>query len=380
MNLTQALQSLQQLLQSNDFPGLASLAAQVTKTHPQNAAALRYLGIANLFNGKGGDRYLLRAALLNDDEAPLWLGVLSEFSGHPKGSLLPADIVQQVDLVKMRFSAHMNFPAEVHIETHAICNAKCTFCPYPTMERQGDKMPDALIDKIIEDLKAIPRSQPFLIAPFKVNDPFLDKRIFAVCEKLNRQLPNASLRLFTNGSPLTANMVEKIASIGNVAHLWVSLNESEKTAYETLMQLPFEKTLAKLDQLHQRALADFPHPVVVSRVADGSAADDKFLDFVATRYPRFQCLLVGRSDWAGQVATGMKKRVPPLGCSRWYEVSIMASGKVALCCMDGEGKHVIGDVNHQSVLEIYNSPGYRKLRQYTFSRLAAAAPCDTCVN
>jgi len=77
MNLTQALQSLQQLLQSNDFPGLASLAAQVTKTHPQNAAALRYLGIANLFNGKGGDRYLLRAALLNDDEAPLWLGVLA---------------------------------------------------------------------------------------------------------------------------------------------------------------------------------------------------------------------------------------------------------------------------------------------------------------
>jgi len=57
----------------------------------------------------------------------------------------------------------------------------------------------------------------------------------------------------------------------------------------------------------------------------------------------------------------------------------MASGKVALCCMDGEGKHVIGDVRTQSVLEIYNSPGYRKMRQFTFSRKAAAAPCDTCV-
>ena len=64
---------------------------------------------------------------------------------------------------------------------------------------------------------------------------------------------------------------------------------------------------------------------------------------------------------------------------RWYELSIMASGKVALCCMDGEGKHVIGDVRTQSVLEVYNSPGYRKMRQFTFSRKAAAAPCDTCV-
>ena len=54
-------------------------------------------------------------------------------------------------------------------------------------------------------------------------------------------------------------------------------------------------------------------------------------------------------------------------------------GKVALCCMDGEGKHVIGDVNTQTVLEIYNAPAYRKMRQFTFSRKAAAAPCDTCI-
>jgi hypothetical protein len=46
--------------------------------------------------------------------------------------------------------------------------------------------------------------------------------------------------------------------------------------------------------------------------------------------------------------------------------------------MDGEGKHVIGDVSKQSVLEIYNNLEYRKLRQFTFSRLAAASPCDTC--
>ena len=80
-----------------------------------------------------------------------------------------------------------------------------------------------------------------------------------------------------------------------------------------------------------------------------------------------------------RLRTRSERRVPGTGCFRWYELSIMASGKVALCCMDGEGKHVIGDVRTQSVLEIYNSPGYRKMRQFTFSRKAAAAPCDTCV-
>ena len=247
------------------------------------------------------------------------------------------------------------------------------------MERKGDKMSNELIDKVINDLKEIPKELPFTISPFKVSDPFLDKRIFSVCEKINRELPNAKLRLFTNGSPLTEKIVDKIADIKNVLHLWISLNEYEKEAYEKTMQLPFEKTIEKLNALYRRVESGYSHKVVVSRVCDNSAEDMKFKEFLTKQYPLFECMLIGRSDWAGQIDIDSSKAVPPTGCSRWFEINIMASGKVALCCMDGEGKHVIGDVNQQSVLEIYNSPDYKKMRQFTFSRLAAAAPCDVCI-
>ena len=106
-------------------------------------------------------------------------------------------------------------------------------------------MSDELIDKIITDLKKIPADVPFFIAPFKVNEPFLDKRIFSVCAKINEHLPNAQLRLFSNGSPLTKENLEKVSAIGKVAHLWISLNEIEARAYENLMQLPLDRTLAK---------------------------------------------------------------------------------------------------------------------------------------
>jgi radical SAM protein with 4Fe4S-binding SPASM domain len=111
---------------------------------------------------------------------------------------------------------------------------------------------------------------------------------------------------------------------------------------------------------------------------DGTERDQAFKTFVQQRYPLFNLFMIGAGNWTGQVDVATERRVPPAGCFRWYELSIMASGKVALCCMDGEGKHVIGDVNAQSVLEIYNDPGYKKMRQFTFSRKAAAAPCDTC--
>ena len=67
----------------------------------------------------------------------------------------------QVDA--MRKSPYLDFPAHVHLETNALCNAACNFCPYPTLERKGTKMPDALIAKIIEDLRDIPHDAAFSI-------------------------------------------------------------------------------------------------------------------------------------------------------------------------------------------------------------------------
>jgi hypothetical protein len=43
---------------------------------------LRYWGIGELALRRGGVDKLLQAALLEDVEAPLWLGVLQEFSSY----------------------------------------------------------------------------------------------------------------------------------------------------------------------------------------------------------------------------------------------------------------------------------------------------------
>jgi hypothetical protein len=367
------------LFKKQDYITLANIATQVTQQRPQVASAWRYVGITTTLNGGNGKQNLQQAAILGDIEANDWLNTLSEFEYYSSEIAEPQYILQQVEFMRFRRSAYMNFPIEVTIETQAICNAACTFCTYPTMERKGDKMSDELIDKIIQDLKLIPKELPFTISPFKVSDPLLDKRIFSICEKINHELPNAKLRLFTNGSPLTEKIIDKIAEIKNVIHLWVSLNEYQKEAYEHTMSLPFDKTIEKLNLLHQRVQMGYAHPVVISRVCDNTIEDNHFKTFVETNYPLFGVFLIGRSDWAGQVIIDSDKEVPPIACGRWYELSIMASGKVALCCMDGEGKHVVGDVNEQSVLDVYNSHDYKKMRQFSFSRLSTAAPCDTCI-
>jgi hypothetical protein len=382
MNVTNGHDSLQlpKLFAARNWPLLAQTAANLAAQQPDNGEAFRYWGIGGFMQApvQAHVDKLLRASQLNDQEANLWLGVLQEFSTRRHGRIGTEDILAQVDIARFRRTPYVDYPSEVHIETLALCNAACTFCPYPTMDRKGDRMSDELIDKIIADLKKIPADVPFFIAPFKVNEPFLDKRIFSVCAKINEQLPNATIRLFSNGSPLTKENLEKVSAVDKVAHLWISLNEVEAIAYEKLMNLPLARTLANLDVLHEMVVGGrFSHPVTVSRVIDGTSRDREFVSFIKQRYPRFNPFLISANNWSGQVELEGRP-VPPTGCARWFELSIMASGKVALCCMDGEGKHVIGDVSTQTVLEVYNSPEYRKMRQSTFSRKDAAAPCNEC--
>ena len=61
---------------------------------------------------------------------------------------------------------YLDWPKEVSIETFAKCNAACTFCPYTTLDRIGTKMPDELIERIIDELKDHP--WPFIVSPWTI--------------------------------------------------------------------------------------------------------------------------------------------------------------------------------------------------------------------
>jgi MoaA/NifB/PqqE/SkfB family radical SAM enzyme len=267
---------------------------------------------------------------------------------------------------------YLDQPNEVSLETLTLCNARCTFCPYPTLERKGTRMPDELIASVVEQMAEF--EQPFHFAPFKLNEPFLDPRLIPLLERVNRDVPNASLRIFTNGTPLTPEKVEEVARLKNVRHLWVSLNSHLKDEYEALMGLKFEIVTKRLDYLHS---IDFPHDVMLSCVG---FPNEDFRRYCFDRWPKFESMAIMRTSWLGYV-TPQDSPIPNAGCSRWFELSIMADGKVSLCCMSsGENKgpeFVIGDVTSHSLLEIYNQPKLKGRREMLWSR-KNIFPCSTC--
>jgi MoaA/NifB/PqqE/SkfB family radical SAM enzyme len=271
---------------------------------------------------------------------------------------------------------YMDQPNEIALETTALCNAACTFCPYPTLDRKGEKMPDDLIEKVIEDMAQF--EVPFHFSPFKVNEPLLDPRLIDICE-LVEDFTIATLRIFTNGAALTEKKILAIAGLQRVDHLWVSLNEYREAEYEALMAMPFERTAKRLDVLH-RAVDHgvFRHKVVLSTVG---FPNEPFREYCYERWPLFQSLAIQKSGWLGYTDPQVDT-VPDTPCGRWFEMSITSTGIVSHCCMhDGqETKYNIGDIREQTLLEIYNSPFWRERREKLVSRrdLDERSPCSRC--
>lgn len=281
---------------------------------------------------------------------------------------------------------YLDQPQEVSFETFALCNAACVFCPYPTLERQGTELSSATLHSLIDQMSSW--SKPFFVSPFKVNEPFLDHRLPQLCRDVESQCPEATLRLFTNGHPLTRRNLEWVAQLKKLDCLWISLNSMDPQEYGERMKVSYSMVRSRLDALHELIMqGEFPHRVVVSRVMTGGhspvsdqlSADVLDLDFdrsVRSLWPRFEPFLIKRDAWLGYVPPS-DPRVPQTPCARWWELNITATGQAVLCCMDGAGHYVVGDVHTQSLLDIYNQPLLHLRRETALTRVGIT-PCEGC--
>lgn len=279
-----------------------------------------------------------------------------------------------VDALRTMQAAFMDYPMEVSVETMALCNAACTFCPYPTIDRKGEKMPDALLNRLVDEMISWDREMYF--SPFKLSEPLLDQRVLPLCERINAASDKIVLRIFTNGSALTPARVEGLTKLKRVAQLWVSLNSHIPEEYEKLMGLRFEQTAKRLDYLHS---VEFPHAVMLSTVG---YPNEDFRRYCFDRWPNFESMAIKKDAWLGYTDAQVTE-VPDTGCSRWFELSITARGTVSHCCMhDGvDTKYNIGDVNTQTLYEVYNAPRWRERRESLVSRKTldlASSPCASC--
>ena len=134
----------------------------------------------------------------------------------------------QQSFLSLRKGSGLDFPIHVHIETQAICNAACNFCPYPRLERKGEVMPTSMFEKIVDDLTAIPRLHKFQLSLFKVNEPLMEPRLYQFLELIREKLPNAVPTITTNASLLTDEHIQNLSKHNQTAGRYSAVQNEQR--------------------------------------------------------------------------------------------------------------------------------------------------------
>jgi len=249
-------------------------------------------------------------------------------------------------------------PSAIEIETINRCNNECAFCPVNKHKdpRQLAKMPDELLEKIACELHE--KEYNGLLALFSNNEPLVDKRIVDICRLFRNKAPDAYIYISTNGILLTPDVYTRLFDAG--------LDQMLINNYDDTLELtPSNK-----------AMADFMNSVRDSQIA-GYVKKTKIV------MRKKNEVLSNRAGYApnkDKNSDSSFRRYAGVSCTLpFIQVVIRPTGEVSLCCQDALGKATLGDVNNQSIGDIWNSEVFNDIRNRLGKRGRKAVPlCSAC--
>lgn len=275
----------------------------------------------------------------------------------------------------------MEVVIQLQIETINICNAKCVFCPYTSMERAKGTMSLDLFKKITDEAKDIPIIDHFTLTG--LGETLLDKHLFERLRYVRKQMPGILLDLYTNGTYLSEEKIQQMIDAG-LSVLYISLNAANPEKRKEVMKLNDFEHVRKMSH-RAIEMAEGKMKVYVKAVGskDLMEHDDStmFLEEWNGAYQEGGNAFIHlEGNWGG--AMYPMRTTPTKPCARALnQFMVLWDGRVSLCCFDGEGDVVLGDLNKQTIREIYNGQPALGIREaHIEGRRGELKLCATCTD
>ena len=248
------------------------------------------------------------------------------------------------------------FPNTVRVETTNACNARCVICPHRRMQRPVSYMDDALYNRIIDECAKYNCGDVHL---HNFGEPLLDKHI-AQRVQYAKKKGLKKVTIFSNGSLLTTHKTNELMDAG-LDEIKISFDGATEEEFERIrFGLKFDTVATNIKELIK--IRDLKKSSLKVKVACHSTSDkDETMQSLENCVDEF-CF--GRvHNWADSEINHAVKSTIRKPCSRvWRTFTVLSNGNAVLCCLDYEGKVVLGDVNKASIFEIWNNKSYKKIR------------------
>ncbi|TAK94114.1 MAG: radical SAM protein [Verrucomicrobia bacterium] len=127
-----------------------------------------------------------------------------------------------------------DFRREVDVEVSSICNAKCSFCPYPILEFPKKLLPNETFERTL-DFAARLGIQSFDLTPY-LGEALVDPHFLKRLSQLRARFPQAHIQFTTNGTLFTRCDCEELLKSG-VNRINVSFGSWGKEDYLKLYRI-----------------------------------------------------------------------------------------------------------------------------------------------
>ena len=283
------------------------------------------------------------------------------------------------------YKYHLPMPTVLMIENTNHCNAECVMCPRDMLSRKRGFMDFGLFEKIMKEVSSVRRKPVTHLHGF--GEPLLDKSL-AERIQLAKACGVKHTYLVTNASLLFAETSRKIIGAG-LDKMKISFYGTDDESYSTTMKrLNFKVTFQNITEfLRIRKEMKRDNPRLILQYLPNDTNHARTEEFKALWSPLIDrqvgdCLNVSslHNYGGGRAYNHLEKKIVSVCYFPWTSMSVLWDGRVVTCCMDSNGVQVLGDLNSQSIQDVWNGPvlsGVREhFRKLDYSHYPVCLSCD----
>jgi len=251
-------------------------------------------------------------------------------------------------------------PSFLQMETVTKCNAKCPFCPQNEIVRDPARMPTDTWQKIVDDT----RGWGLTYRPFLTNEPFVDNRMPEIVRYIKENDSTARVEFNTNGELVTEKLSGELLEAG-VDIMRFSIDGLSRETYEpSRIGIDFTKVMERtqrfLEMWDEGGYRDKVFTELrMIEVPENKHEVEAYKDFWGPRCSEVLITHMYQWPWTGQ----KRQDVVLKPCLKVLdEMFFYTNGNATICCWDVHERAVVGNVNEQSVSEIWESYAARCMR------------------
>ncbi len=268
---------------------------------------------------------------------------------------------------------HLPWPSVLLIENTNNCNAQCVMCPRDTLTRKRGFMEFGLFEKIMKELSGARRKPVVHLHGFgePLLDPLLPERI-----KLAKACGIEHTYIVTNASLLFPETSRKIIDAG-LDSMKISFCGTDEDSYNaTMRRLDYKVSLQNIKEfirIRKELKKRTPKLILqyLPQEANGARVEEfKSLWRSLPDKNGGDCLNISslHNFGGGKSYNIVGEKIVSVCFYPWTALSVLCDGRAVTGCVDYNGVQGVGDLNCQSIEEIWNGPVLSTIRR-NFGRL-----------